>query len=164
MHSHLISRLPGAYEMHDAISTQFIQHMLIYKTCIYINIIKSHKTSHAHSPSIAPKISSHVNKHEQFNLNYSTKHIISQKYFLNTIHVNSETSGLLCTANHPTSVPLCEPEFHSHFRPHTHHNTIYSINYTLAAQTVCGLSQTIQMGSINFHTLVPSFGTNQTAV
>ena len=40
MHTHLISRLLGAYEMHYAISTQFIQHMLIYKTCIYINIIK----------------------------------------------------------------------------------------------------------------------------
>ena len=32
MHTHLISRLPGAYEMHYSISTQFIQHMLIYKT------------------------------------------------------------------------------------------------------------------------------------
>ena len=40
MYSHLIPRLPGAYEMHYAISTQYIQHMLIYKTCIYINIIK----------------------------------------------------------------------------------------------------------------------------
>ena len=27
MHSHLISRVPGAYEMHYVISTQFIQHM-----------------------------------------------------------------------------------------------------------------------------------------
>ena len=40
-------------------------------------------------------------------------------------------SGLLFTANHQTSVPLCEPEFHSHIRPHTHHNTIYSTNYTI---------------------------------
>ena len=47
---------------------------------------------------------------------------------------------------------------------HTHHNTIYSINYTLAAQTVRGLSQTVQTGSINFHTLVLSFGIDQTAV
>ena len=33
-------------------------------------------------------------KHEQFDLNYSTKHIISQKlFFLNTILGNSETLG-----------------------------------------------------------------------
>ena len=70
-----------------------------------------------------PKISSHglINKYEQFILNYSTIHIIPQKYFENTIHVNSETLGLLFTSNHPTSVSLGEPEFHSHF-------TIYNPN------------------------------------
>ena len=85
------------------------------------------------SQSITPKISSHglINKYEQFNLNYSTIHIFSQNYFVNTIHVNSETIGLLFTANHPTSVPHCEPEIHGHFRPFTHHNTIYSTNYTM---------------------------------
>ena len=50
---------------------------------------------------------------------------------MNTIHMNSKTLGLLFTANHPISVPLCEPEFQSHFRPHTHHNTIYSTNYII---------------------------------
>ena len=35
MHSHLISRLPGAYEMHYAISIIFIQ---IYHLCIYSQI------------------------------------------------------------------------------------------------------------------------------
>ena len=130
--------------------------MLIYKTCIYINIIKAHKTCYAHSPSITPKISSHglINKYEQFNLNYSTKPIFSQKYFMNTIHVSSETLALLFTATLSTSVPLCEPEIHGHFRPHTHHNTIYSINYTLAAQTIRGLSRIVQMASTNF----PHFG------
>ena len=89
---------------------------------IYINIIKAHKTCYAHSPSITQKISSHglINKYEQFDLNYSTKHIISQKYFMSTIHVNSKTlgggggggggGGLLFTATLSTSVPLCEPE------------------------------------------------------
>ena len=43
--------------------------------------------------------------------------------------MNSETLGLLFTANHPTSVPLCEPEFQGHFWPHAYHNMIYSINY-----------------------------------
>ena len=82
---------------------------------------------------ITPRISSHglINKHEQFYLNYSTKHIFSQKYFVNTIHVNSETLGLLFTANHPTSIPHCELEIRGHFRPYTHHNTIYSTNYTM---------------------------------
>ena len=50
---------------------------------------------------------------------------------MNTIHVNSETLGLLFLANHPTSVPHYEPEIHGHFRPYTHHNTIYSTNYTM---------------------------------
>ena len=79
----------------------------------------------------SPKISSHglIKNYEQFDLNYSTKHIISQKYFMNTIHMNSKTLRLLFTANHPISVPLCEPEFHSHFRSHTHNNTIYFIIY-----------------------------------
>ena len=85
------------------------------------------------SQSITPKISSHglINKYEQFNLNYSTIHIFSQKYFVNTIHMNSETLGLLFTTNHPTSVPYCEPEIHGHFRPHTHQNMIYCINQRL---------------------------------
>ena len=110
--------------------------MPIYKTCIYINIIKAHRTCYTHSPSITPKISSHglINKCEQFNLNYSTKHIISQKYFMNTIHVNGETLGLLFTAIHPTSVPLCEPEIQWPFRLHAHHNIIYSINHDTNTQ------------------------------
>ena len=53
---------------------------------------------------------------------------------MNTIHVNSETLGLLFTTKHPTSVPLCEPEFHSHFRPHTHQHTIYFIIYEINTQ------------------------------
>ena len=48
---------------------------------------------------------------------------------MNTIHVNSETLGSLFTPNHPTSVPLCEPEIHGHFRPHTQQNIIYCVNY-----------------------------------
>ena len=53
---------------------------------------------------------------------------------MNTIHVNSETLGLLFTAKYPISVLLCEPEFHSHFWPHTHHNTIYFIIYEITIQ------------------------------
>ena len=130
MHSHLIPRLPRAYEMHYAISTQFISHMQIYHHA-YIYITKAHKTCYAHSSSILPKISSHglIYKYEQFDLNYSTKQIISQKYFVNTIHVSSETLRLLFTANHPIIGSLCEPEFHGHFRPHTNQHMIYSTKH-----------------------------------
>ena len=94
MHLHLIPRLPRAYEMHYAISTQFISHMQIYYHA-YIYITKAHKTYYAHSSSISQKISSHglIYNYEQFDLNYSTKHIVSQKYFMNTIHMNNETLG-----------------------------------------------------------------------
>ena len=129
MHSHLIPRLLRSYAMHYVISTQFISHMKIYHHA-YIYITKAHKTCYAHSSSISQKICSHglIYNYEQFDLNYSTKHIISQKYFVNTIHMNSETLGLLFTANHQTSISLCEPKIHGHFRPHTHQNMIYYIN------------------------------------
>ena len=74
-------------------------------TCIYTNIIKSHKACYANSQSITPKISSHgiINKHEQFNLNHSTKHIFTQKYFVNTIHVNGKPSGY-CSRPHKIGI------------------------------------------------------------
>ena len=112
MHSHLISRLPRAYEMHYVISTQFISHMQIYHHT-YIYITKAHKTCYAHSSSISPKINPHglIYNYEQFNLNYSTKHIISQKYFVKTIHVNSETIGLLFITIIQSSVHFVNPNF-----------------------------------------------------
>ena len=42
--------------------------------------------------------------------------------------MNSETLRLLFTTKYPISVPLCEPESHVHFWPHTHHNMIYCTN------------------------------------
>ena len=44
---------PSAYGMHDDNSNTF---MLIYSQCIYINIIKLHKTCYANSQSITPKL------------------------------------------------------------------------------------------------------------
>ena len=69
--------------------------------------------------------------------------------------MNSETLGLLFTTKYPISVSLCEPEFHNHFRPHTHHNTIYFIIYEITIQnspkivTDCtnGLQKLQQFGS-----------------
>ena len=100
------------------------------------------------SQSITPKISSHglINKHKQFNLNYSTKHIFSQKYFMNTIHVNNETLRLLFTTKHLIIGSLCEPEFHGYFRPHTHQHAIYSIYYhTMSPNSPHPLSRAVHM-------------------
>ena len=76
------------------------------------------------------KISSHglINKHKQFNFELLDQAHFLTKYFVNTIHVNSKTLGVLFTANHRTSVPRCEPEILGHFLPHTHQNMIYCIN------------------------------------
>ena len=43
--------------------------------------------------------------------------------------MNSKTLGLLFTTTLFTSVPLCEPEIHGHYRPHAQHNIIYCVNY-----------------------------------
>ena len=94
-----------------------------------------------------------INKYKQFNLNYSTIHIFSQKYFVNTIHMNSETLRLLFTANHPTSVPLCEPEIYCHFRLHTHRNTIYCINHATNTQFRPYTATDCAIGFHNFFTL-----------
>ena len=100
-------------------------------------------------------------------MNHLPKHILSRKYFENTIHVNIQRSLFMCRyscitihvnstppqvvvhANYPTLVPLCEPEIHGHFRPHTHQHTIYFINYETNTQTASTQSQTVQMGSKN---------------
>ena len=82
MHSHLISRLPSAYEMHcDAISITHIT-LANISPCIY-----SHNLNHTimlcNFSFHHIKLSSRglMIKHEQFYLNYSTKQINSQKLF-----------------------------------------------------------------------------------
>ena len=94
-------------------------------SCIYLHNL-NHTTCYVISQSITPKISSLglIIQHEQFNLNYSTKHIF-------TIHVNSETLGLLFTTKYPILVSPCETELYDHFRPHTHHNTNCFTIYTI---------------------------------
>ena len=159
------------------------------KSCINLSIPLIHQLKSFSDFSIHyTKISSHglINEHEQFNLNHSPKHILSQKYFENTIHrslfmcqysratiyitiyVNSKPLGLLFMANHPTSVPLCEPEIHSHFRPHTHQHTIYFINYETntsnSPYTVTNCPNGLQKFSKNSNNSVPSFETDQTTV
>ena len=94
-------------------------------------------------------------KHEQFNLNYSTKDVFTQKLIFRVIiHVNSKTLDLLFTSKYPMSVLLCEPEFHGHSRPHTYQNTIHFIIYETipknSPQHSHGLSWAIHLSSIIF--------------
>ena len=53
---------------------------------------------------------------------------------MNSIHINSETLGLLFTTNHPIIGFTCETEIHGHSRPHTHQHTIYLRNYEINTQ------------------------------
>ena len=146
--------------MHYVISTLFISHMQIYHhACIYI--IKVHKTCYAHSSSISPKISSHglIYNYEQFDLNYSTKHMISQKYFVILFTITVKPSGYC-------SRPINQYRFHF-VNPNfivilgLIHTTIQFIEQfiPLTTQTFRGQSRTIQMGFKNFHSSVPRFGT-----
>ena len=130
MHSHLTSRLPSGYEMHcDAISITHITHANI-SPCIY-----SHNLNHTimlcnflfHHIKISSR--GLMIKHEQFYLNYSTKHINSQKnYFENTVSGIVKPSVTI-PGNSQIIGSLSEPGFHGHFRPYAYHNTIHFIIY-----------------------------------
>ena len=89
MHSHLTSRLPSAYEMHcDAISITHIIHANI--PCIYLQNIQFTQSCQV-IPHFHIKISSLglMFKHEQFNLNHSTKHIFTQKYIFESLFLGT---------------------------------------------------------------------------
>ena len=118
--------------MHDANSnTIYITHANI-SSCIYLHNL-NHTTSYLISQSIIPKISSLglIIKHElQLELLKQT-HFHTKIYFCVTIHMNSETLGLLFTTKYLISVSPCETELYSYFRPHTHHNTNCFTIYTI---------------------------------
>ena len=122
---------------------------------------------YAISQSISPKPSSHrlINKYEQFDLNYSIKHIISQKYFVNTIYVNSETLGLLFMANHQHRFHFVNPNFIDIVG--LIHITIQFISQ-ITTQTPKTSHKTVTDCTIGFHNFLtlpfPRFGTDQTAV
>ena len=74
---------PSAYEMHcDAISITHITHANI-SPCIYSHNL-NHTNMSCNFTFPYTKISSLglIIKHEQFNLNYSVKHILTQKFIL----------------------------------------------------------------------------------
>ena len=70
-------------------------------------------------------------KHEQLNLNYSTKHIISQKLFCETLFSGIVKPSVTIPGKSPIIGSLTEPEFHGHFRPYAYHNTICCTIYTI---------------------------------
>ena len=55
---------------------------------------------------------------------------------------------------HQTSVPLCGTKFRGYFRPHTHQNTIYCINYDT---TTRNSPYTVQNGFKIFQQFGPKF-------
>ena len=132
----------------------------------YIHIIEITQTCYVISQSITPKISSCglINKHEQFDLNYSTIHIFTQKYFRVTIHVNSETLGLLFTANHQHRFHFVNPNFIA--ISGLIHIPIQFVSQitTQTPKTAPKTDTNCIMGLINSNTSVPRFGTYQTAV
>ena len=79
------------------------------------------------------KISSHglMIKHEQFDLNHSTKHIFTQKYILSTLFSGIVKPSVTIPRKSPIIGSLCEPEFHGHFWPHSNQYMIYFTNYTI---------------------------------
>ena len=105
------------------------------------------------------KISSRglINEYEQFNLNHLIKHIFFTKIFCVTIHVNSTPPRVTVHGHYPTTVPLCEPEFHGHSRPHTYQSTIYGINYTIRHPNSPWTVTDCPSGFLNFSHFGPKF-------
>ena len=59
-------------------------------------------------------------------------HFSHKIYFVNTIHVNNKTLGLMFTATIQHRFYFVKPEIHGHFWPYTHRSIIYSTICTLA--------------------------------
>ena len=70
-------------------------------------------------------------KHEQFDLNHSTKHIFTQKYILCTLFSGIVKPSLTIPGKSPIIGSLCEPGFHGHLRPHSNQYMIYFTNYSI---------------------------------
>ena len=151
----------------DAISITHITHANIYP-CIYSHNLNQTNMSYNFTFPYT-KISSLelIIKHEQFNLNFSIKHIFTQNFiFVNTV---SGTVKPLVTVPFKTQIigSLCEPEFHGHFRPQTNQYMIYFTNYTInnpnklhSAHTVTAYPFWVKK---IYNNKVPRFGTDQTA-
>ena len=102
-------------------------HMQIYKH-EYTRIIQITQSCYA-ILQLNIKISSLglMIKHEQFNLNHSTKHIFSQKYILEHCFGNSETLGYHSRKSQLNG-SLSEPEIHGHSLPIVYQANIQHTN------------------------------------
>ena len=152
--------------MHDTNSnTIYITHANI-SSCIYLHNL-NHTTCYAISQSITPKISSLglIIKHEQFNLNSSTKHFFTQKFIL--------VSLLTCTVKPLGYYSRQITKHRLHFENPNFMAIAGLIHITIkfVSQFIQLTSQTAPHGhglhklvSKISHTPVPSFGTDQTTV
>ena len=102
-------------------------------------------------------------KHEQFNLNHSTKHIFSQKYiFENTVSGIVKPSVTIPKNPQFIGSP-CEPAFPGHFRPHSNQYMIYyKFGEMKHPNSPHGYGLNILISKIPINS-VPRFGTDQTA-
>ena len=114
------------------------------KSCINLFISLIHQLKSFSTFSIHyTKISSRrlINEHEQFNLKHSLKHILSQKYCENTIHVLFMGSLFMCHYSH------------EHYSCVTIHVTVHG---SLKSMTISGLIHTNTIYFINYETNTPN--------
>ena len=84
-------------------------------------------------------------KHEQFYLNYSTKHINSQKLFLRTLFSEIWKPSFTIPDKSQIIGSPCEPGFHGHFRPLSNNymintkNTQFHTSISRGAATGCSI-------------------------
>ena len=84
-------------------------------------------------------------KHEQFYLNYSTKHMNSQKLFLRTLFLGIVKPSFTILDKSQIINSPCEPGFHGHFRPLSNEymintkNTQFHTNISRGASTGCSI-------------------------
>ena len=84
-------------------------------------------------------------KHEQFYLNYSTKHINSQKLFLRTLLSGIVKPSFTIPDKSQIIGSPCEPGFHGHFRPISNQymintkNTQFHTNISRGEATGCSI-------------------------
>ena len=103
-------------------------------------------------------------KHEQFNLNHSTEHIFSQKYFyLNTVSGIVKPSVTIPKNSQFIGSPY-EPAFHGHSRPNFNQSMIYFNISKLRKNpsAVAVMDDSMDSKKISNNS-VPCFGTDQTA-
>ena len=109
------------------------------------------------------KISSHglMIKHEQFDVNHSTKHIFTQKYILLTLFLGIVKPSVTIPRKSPIIGSLCEPGFHGHSRPFSYQAYILMHNFNTSSPLNFRTVTDSKKISKKFQQFIPSFGTDQ---